>query len=161
MNRRNTDDTGIRIRVIDNNTRIIVPRNIPRNIPRDISRNIPRDIPRDISRIIIPLNMIMPDILSPNNILRNENIRNTRTRSNSRTRSNTGSSSRSSTGSNSSGTTQIYGDRNTCSICFERLTSKNRRVLGCSHAFHTKCINDYCSRVSNCKCPICRARITN
>ena len=99
------------------------------------------------------------------------NMRNVRTRSNSRTRTrsnsgtrsrtNTGSSSRSSTGSNSSGRTQIYGDRNYCSICFGRLTSRSRRILECRHAFHTRCINRYCTTVSNCRCPICRTPITN
>ena len=85
----------------------------------------------------------------------------TNTGSNSRSRTNTGSSSRSSTGSNSSGRTQIYGDRNYCSICFGRLTSRSRRILECRHAFHTRCINRYCRTVSNCRCPICRTPITN
>jgi hypothetical protein len=86
---------------------------------------------------------------------------NPRSRTGSNSRSRTGSNSRSRTGSNSPGTTEIYGDRNNCSICFGRLTSRGRRILECRHAFHTRCINRYCTTVSNCRCPICRTPITN
>lgn len=43
-----------------------------------------------------------------------------------------------------------------CSVCYNRMTSKQRRTLPCEHTFHTKCIDRW-SKMGNRTCPLCRA----
>lgn len=43
---------------------------------------------------------------------------------------------------------------NECSICLDRITKKDEKVLSCSHAFHWKCIKKW--YYNHKTCPICR-----
>ena len=47
-----------------------------------------------------------------------------------------------------------------CSICLENMEigSEARSLPGCSHRFHTECINDWLIRRPHC--PYCRRQIT-
>ena len=58
-------------------------------------------------------------------------------------------------------------EKDVCPICLDDLydqpvsyiSGNKGNVNYCSHKFHTKCINEYCSRNDNCVCPICRQKI--
>jgi hypothetical protein len=58
-------------------------------------------------------------------------------------------------------------EKDICPICLEDLynqpvsyiSGNKPNVKYCNHKFHTKCINEYCSRNDNCVCPICRQPI--
>lgn len=44
-----------------------------------------------------------------------------------------------------------------CSICFEDIN--RAKTLGCGHAFHPKCINQWIKVGRNRSCPLCRTHI--
>lgn len=45
--------------------------------------------------------------------------------------------------------------KNTCSICYQPMLESNTRELGCSHRFHTECIERWKEAGRN-TCPLCR-----
>ena len=63
--------------------------------------------------------------------------------------------------------TNANTEKDICPICLEDLYGEPVSYISgnrpdtkyCSHKFHTKCINEYCSRNENCVCPICRKTI--
>jgi hypothetical protein len=59
-------------------------------------------------------------------------------------------------------------EKEICPICLEDLyngesvsyiSGNKPGVKYCNHKFHTKCINEHCSRNDNCVCPLCRQKI--
>ena len=48
-----------------------------------------------------------------------------------------------------------------CAVCFNTLNNETYVYLGCSHEFCKKCIKECLTRVNLCKCPLCRAPITD
>ena len=52
-------------------------------------------------------------------------------------------------------------DLSECAVCFNTLNNETYVYLGCSHEFCKKCIKECLNRVNLCKCPLCRAPITD
>jgi hypothetical protein len=45
-----------------------------------------------------------------------------------------------------------------CPICFEMVTTTNRRVLPCGHVFHGSCVKQWLR--DHTTCPMCRANVS-
>lgn len=43
-----------------------------------------------------------------------------------------------------------------CSVCFNKMPTRQQRLLPCGHTFHTKCVDRW-SKLGNRTCPLCRA----
>jgi hypothetical protein len=48
----------------------------------------------------------------------------------------------------------IPQEQHECSICLDKITNNNKKVLTCSHIFHRDCVNTWLQESANC--PLCR-----
>jgi hypothetical protein len=58
-------------------------------------------------------------------------------------------------------TIQIEHLQDECSICYIEYNKNDdiRKLLGCDHNYHMKCINTWITEYNNVTCPLCRSNI--